>query len=484
MRRFSLDTESGGKGSYSLENYERLSFLRSALAFQDGDDTPRAFLERCLETIHALEPAVRAFAYIDQEAARLAADDSTERYRLGRALGPLDGCPFGIKDTIETKDMPMQQNAPLFKGWSGGRDAACVWALRQEGGVILGKTQVPEYAMGKSPPTRNPFDTARTAGGSSSGSGASVGARMVPCAIGNQTMASLIRPSSFNAVYGFKPTWGALNIGGMHPLAPSQDHIGPMAATLADAWVTARLIAERAGGHNGHAGLEGPLDLPVARKPARLVRLDTLGWSQIDDSIRELFELFIAALVDAGVDIVDRRTAHKVEKLESMLLDCDNFATDIVMYEARWPFVAYIDAYGRERAIGDTAYSRLQRGISMTREEYQAALVKRETARRIVAEIGAGVDGFITLASSGPAPFVDRPNVAADALDRAGAHMETGSRSFVSPWTMIGGPSLALPYLAVDGMPLGVQLMGVPDSDADTVAVAHWLDQFITEAAP
>ena len=88
------------------------------------------------------------------------------------------------------------------------------------------------------------------------------------------------------------------------------------------------------------------------------------------------------------------------------------------------------------------------------------------------------------MASSGPAPFVDRPNVAADALDRAGAHMETGSRSFVSPWTMIGGPSLALPYLAVDGMPLGVQLMGVPDSDVDTVAVAHWLDQFITEAAP
>jgi Asp-tRNA(Asn)/Glu-tRNA(Gln) amidotransferase A subunit family amidase len=479
MQRLSFDTRSGARGSYDPDRYERLSFVAAAAGFRDGGDTPRRFLERCLETMHALEPSVRAFAYVDEDGARRAADASTDRYRAGRPLGPLDGCPFGIKDTIETRDMPTQQNAPLFKGWSGGRDAACVWALRQEGGVILGKTQVPEYAMGKSPPTRNPFDTDRTAGGSSSGSGASVGARMVPCAIGNQTMASLIRPSSFNAVYGFKPTWGALNIGGMHPLAPSQDHIGPMAATLADAWVTARRIAEQVGGHNGHGGLDGPQTLPESRKPARLVRLDTLGWSQVDDSVRELFERFIAGVAATSVEIVDRRVSAAVEELERMLVECDDFSTDIVMYEARWPFLAYIDAYGRERAIGDTAYARLQRGIDMTPDDYRRALAKRTAARRKVAEVAAGADGFITLASSGPAPFVERPNGAAGAPDRAGAHMETGSRSFVSPWTMIGGPALALPYLAVDGMPLGIQLMGVPDSDADVFSTAHWLDQAV-----
>ena len=480
MQRLSIDTGSGACGSYDPDRYKRLSFLTATPSFRDGSDTPRAFLERCLETVHTLEPTVRAFAYIDEEEARQAADASTDRYRAGLPFGPLDGCPFGIKDTIETKDMPTQQNAPLFKGWSGGRDAACVWALRQEGGVILGKTQVPEYAMGKSPPTRNPFDTSRTAGGSSSGSGASVGARMVPCAIGNQTMASLIRPSSFNAVYGFKPTWGALNIGGMHPLAPSQDHIGPMAATLADAWVTARRIAEQVGGHNGHPGLDGPQDLPAARKPKRLVRLDTLGWSQVDDPVRDLFERFITDLIAVGVEIIDRRNSPTVEELEQILVACDDYSTDIVMYEARWPFLAYIDAYGRERAIGDTAYARMQRGIDMTPEDYRLALARRETARRKVNEIAAGTDGFITLASSGPAPFVERPNVATDAPDRAGAHMETGSRSFVSPWTMIGGPALALPYLAVDGLPLGVQLMGLPDSDTDTFAIAHWLDRAVT----
>ena len=116
----------------------------------------------------------------------------------------------------------------------------------------------------------------------------------------------------------------------------------------------------------------------------------------------------------------------------------------------------------------------------MTRQDYRAALAKREAARLKVKEIGADIDGFITLASSGPAPFVERPNIIADAPDRAGAHMETGSRSFISPWTMIGGPSLSLPYLAVDGMPLGVQLMGLPNSDADIVAIAHWFDRAIS----
>lgn len=133
---------------------------------------------------------MRAFAYIDIEGARRAADASTRRYRQGRPLSAVDGCPVAFKDTIETADMPTQQNSALFQGWIGKRDAACVWALRREGAIILGKTQVPELALGRPPPTRNPFDTRRTAGGSSSGSGAAVGAGMVPVAIGNQTMAS------------------------------------------------------------------------------------------------------------------------------------------------------------------------------------------------------------------------------------------------------------------------------------------------------
>ena len=478
MKRISATTGSDYQGNYDPDGYDRLSFSAAVPAFMDGTDSPRAYLERCLETLHAREPNVRAFAFVNEEGARRAADESTARYKAGRPLSLVDGCPMGLKDTLETIDMPMQQNSPLFQGWTANRDAACVWALRRQGAVMLGKTQVPEFAMGKSPPTRNPFDLRRTAGGSSSGSGASVGARMVPVSIGNQTMGSLIRPASFNANYGYKPSWGALNIGGMHPIAPSQDHIGPMAGTLADMWLVAERISAVAGGHNGHPGLAGGPALPAASKPARLAVLKTRGWEQIDEATRDAFETFLRQLGDAGVDLADQSTAPMIADLEAMLRDSDDISTDIVMYEVRWPVLAYIEAHGRAM-VGDAVYARAKRGEEMTPDDYRSAIERRAAIRRKVVEIAETADGFVTLASSGPAP-VDRPDLGGGAGDTPNAHLETGSRSFLSPWSMIGGPSLALPWLAVDGMPLGVQLMGAPDTDLPLVGIARWIDEALT----
>ncbi len=474
MRPISRHSGTATEGSYEPARHRRLSFTRAADAFRAGDDTPREFLERCLATYHACEHEVRAFAYIDQEGARRAADASTRRYRHGQQLSAVDGCPVAFKDTIETADMPTQQNSELFKGWIGKRDAACVWALRKEGAVIVGKTQVPELALGKPPPTRNPFDPRRTAGGSSSGSAAAVGAGMVPVAIGNQTMGSLIRPASFNANYGFKPTWGALNIGGMHPLAPSLDHIGPMAATLADMWLVAQRISAVAGGHNGHPGLSGVAQLPLARAPRRLIQLKTLGWTQIDDATRDAFTAFLEQLAIAGVELVADSMDDGVAALEQMLLPCDDIATDICMYELRWPMAAYADARGREH-IGEAVFARLERGLALSPDDYREAIARRDEIRRKVGEAARGADGFISLASSGPAPLVNDAETE-QSLDRPQAHMATGSRSFLSPWSVVGGPSLAMPWLAVDGMPLGVQLMGVADRDTDLVAIARWAE--------
>ena len=472
------------RGSYDPVHHPRLSFNNAVASFRAGSDTPRAFLERCLQAYHAQEAQVRAFAYINIEAARRAADASTRRYQQGQPLSPVDGCPVAFKDTIETVDMPTQQNSALFAGWIGKRDAACVWALRNEGATILGKTQVPELALGQPPPTRNPFDTRRTAGGSSSGSGASVGAGMVPVAIGNQTMGSLIRPASFNANYGFKPTWGALNVGGMHPLAPSLDHIGPMAATLADMWLIAQRISFVAGGHNGHPGLLGGPELPPAVKPRRLLHLQTLGWSEIDDATRSAFEGVKQQLLRAGVDVVDASNNPDLAELERLLLPCDDIATAICMYELRWPVAAYAQAQG-EQFLGAAVRARLEIGLRMTPDDYRNALHKRDEIRRQVASVAADADGFITLASSGPAPLLELSNSAtqddrqpkANQLDGgASAHLATGSRSFLSPWSMVGGPALSLPWMAVDGMPVGVQLMGVADRDFNLVGVARWAD--------
>lgn len=468
------------RGSYDPLRHPRLSFSGAVRKFHDGSDTPRAFLEHCLEAYHACEAEVCAFAHIDIEGARRAADLSTRRYREGRPLSPVDGCPVAFKDTLETADMPTQQNSALFAGWVGKRDAACVWALRKEGAVILGKTQVPELALGQPPPTRNPFDIRRTAGGSSSGSGAAVGAGMVPVAIGNQTMGSLIRPASFNANYGFKPSWGALNIGGMHPLAPSLDHIGPMAATLADMWLVAQRISCVAGGHNGHPGLVGGPSLPPAVKPRRLVHLKTLGWSQTDDTSQAAFAGVRQQLLDAGVAVVDASTSQAIAELERMLLPCDDIATAICMYELRWPVAAYAHTHGTG-ILGDAVRARLEIGLRMTPDDYRKALQQRDEIRRQVLAAAVDADGFITLASSGPAPLVEPVNAPEHGEQElpvrgAAAHLATGSRSFLSPWSMVGGPSLSLPWMAVDGLPLGLQLMGTTDMDFKLVGIARWAD--------
>lgn len=438
-----------------------------------GTDTPRSLLERALEVIAAREPEVQAFAHLDIAGARAAADAATARYRAGRPLSALDGCPIGIKDTLAVRGMPGEMNSAVFRGHVDTLDAACVMALRAAGAVILGKTQVPELTIGRAPPTRNPFDATRTAGASSSGSGASVGAGMVPVAIGNQTGGSLIRPSSFNGICGFKPSWGALNVAGMHAIAPSQDHIGPMAASLADAWRTAWEISARAGGHNGHPGLTGTPEPPRAIRPRRLAWLRTQGWAELDEATREGFARALTAMEAQGVGIIEAGSDGAMAELERLLLAADRISNDIIMYEARWPYAAWMAAHG-EAALGEAVRARIAHGLAMTPADYRRALAERDAIRAAIAAIGAGVDGFITLSSSGPAPQDGA------AGDTAGAHRKTGSRSFLSPWSMVGGPSLSLPILVVDGMPVGVQLMGLPDRDAALCAVAAWMDQLFS----
>ncbi len=464
MNKVIVNSRHESQGSYDPRELRLPSFVAMRPAFQDGRVTPREFLERCLQTIEARESEIRAFVCLNEAGARAAADAATTRYRNGQVRSPIDGCPIAVKDSIETIDMPTEMNSPVFKGWMSGRDAACIYALRSSGAVILGKTFTPELVLGTPPPTRNPFDLTRTPGGSSSGSAAAIGAGMVPVAIGNQTGASLIRPSSYCANYGFKPTHGALNIGGMHPIAPSQDHIGPMASTLADAWLTAYQISHVAGGTGGHPGLTGGPALPHPVVPKRLVRLKTSGWKELDEGTIVAFEEFVAGLIEAGVSVIDERSQSSILKLEGLLEDANDIAYDIIMYEARWPTLAYAEGRPRE-ILSERLRERLDRGVKMTPADYRRALDRRSVIRQQIAQVAAEADAFITLASSGPAPV--------------GLH-ETGSRHFISPWSMVGGPSVSLPLLAVDGLPVGVQLMGMSDDDERVIAIAHWIDMQCT----
>ena len=157
-----------------------LSFAQCVADFQSRKQTPRDFLERCIANIDTYESRVKAFVALDLKMARKAADASSKRWRAGKPLSPIDGCPLAIKDIMATADLPTQMGSPAFKGWHSGQDAACVHALRRGGAVIFNKTVTTEFAIGFSGPTTNPFDPKRTPGGSSSGTAASVGAGMLP----------------------------------------------------------------------------------------------------------------------------------------------------------------------------------------------------------------------------------------------------------------------------------------------------------------
>ena len=166
-------------------------------------------------------------------AAQEAAAQATRRWREGRPRSPIDGMPIGIKDIIETADMPTQMGSDLYEGWRSERDAASVYALREAAAIVLGKTVTTEFAATTHRGTRNPWDPGRTPGGSSSGSAAAVAAGLVSAALGTQVMGSIIRPASYCGCVGFKPSVGCINRGGSHDDL-SQSCMGVLAATLED----------------------------------------------------------------------------------------------------------------------------------------------------------------------------------------------------------------------------------------------------------
>ncbi|NKB22710.1 MAG: amidase [Alphaproteobacteria bacterium] len=312
------------------------SFHDAVPDFLAGSDSPRAYLERCLDVIAAREPSIKAFVVMDVEAARVAADQSSERYKAGKPLSRIDGMPFAVKDLFKTADFPTELNSPLLKGERHRFDSAHAYAMRKGGAVILGKTTLPELGSGQPAVTRNPFNLERSPGGSSSGSAASVGAAMLPVAIGSQGRGSVLRPASFCGNVALKPTYGAVHSGGMLWRSPSYSTIGIHGSNITDCWRTAWQIAQTVGGDPGHPGLFGEADVtPV--KPKTLIRLDTLGWAITESGIQERFEEFLLKLEKQGVEVVTRKDDEDVEAFEQALATIPEFQPDLAAWEMQWP---------------------------------------------------------------------------------------------------------------------------------------------------
>jgi len=436
-------------------------FLAVAQAFRSGADDPRRFLERCLAALDLWEPRIGAFVTLDVAGARAAADRASERWRNGRPLSSIDGMPVGIKDVIETVDMPTQFGSPLFTGWHSHKDAASVAALRAAGAVVVGKTVTTEFAMSFPRGTRNPWDTARTPGGSSSGSAAAVAAGIVSAGLGTQVIGSVIRPASFCGIYGFKPTAHALNRTGSHD-PQSQSCTGILAASLADTWQVAHEIADRAGGDPGWPGLAGPGALPAARKPRRLAMLETAGWADASEEAKAALHAAAGRMADAGVEILTRRNNAIVDAIEPDIAQSFDLSMRINDWEMRWFFRTLAERDSAQ--LSPHVRGRMEQSAPMTLAEHRTALLHRDAIRSAYAELASDCDACITLSATGAAPI---------------GLQSTGNPQFAVPASLLGVPAVSLPRLWAESLPLGLQVVGFADRDADAVAVARWIDELL-----
>jgi Asp-tRNA(Asn)/Glu-tRNA(Gln) amidotransferase A subunit family amidase len=440
--------------TYDPRTFRALTFADVTPRFRDGTDTPRAYLERCLETIATREPVVQAFAALNEAGARAAADASTVRWQAGRPLSAIDGLPIGIKDLLETRDMPTQMGCEAYRGHFPKRDNAAVWALRQAGAVILGKTVTTECAYFTPGKTRNPHNSEHTPGGSSSGSAAAVAAGMVPLALGSQTNGSMIRPASFCGVYGFKPTHGLIPRNGILPLSRTLDHVGVFARTLEDL----ALVAEEIAGCDER----DPDTRPRARIPFRVVAgeeppiapviafMKTPVWERAEGDTKEAFAELVQALGGCVEEVELFPSAADAWDWHKIIMEAEMAAN----LEPEWE-------RGRSK-LSKRLRELIERGREVRAVDYQRALARIPLIRRSFEELFTQrYDAILTPAAPGTAP---------KGLD------STGDPVFCTLWTLSGLPAVSLPLLeGSNGLPLGVQLVGRFGFDARLLRTARWL---------
>jgi Asp-tRNA(Asn)/Glu-tRNA(Gln) amidotransferase A subunit family amidase len=429
-------------------------YLSATPRLASGEDTPREFLERCLADLAALEPKIGAFVNLNLDRARADADRATSRWRAGRPLSKIDGMPVGIKDIIETADMPTENGSPLFAGFRSERDGASVAALREAGAVVVGKTVTTEFAATEPRGTRNPHDLRRTPGGSSSGSAAAVGSGMLSAALGTQVIGSTIRPASYCGCVGFKVTVGALNRGGSYD-GLSQSATGVLAATLEDAWQIAYEIAVRAGGDPGYPGLFGPASAPAAKKPRRVAFLETAGWATASAGAKQAMADALARIKAAGIEVLTPQSHAKVGAVEAAIAPARPLSMRINGWESRWPLNTY-----RERdasKLSRVMLTRLAEAEAMSLGDYRNDLAQRDKARALYAELAVDCDACVSLAAPAAAPM---------GLE------STGDPNCTVHASLLGIPAISLPVLADEGLPLGLQVTGFVNGDAEAFAAA------------
>jgi len=428
-----------------------LSACEAALSIAAGELKSEDLVASCLARIDECEAGIMAWAHLNAVAALEQAQARDESQVRGETLGPLHGVPVGLKDIIDTADMPTENGSDLFSGRVPDEDATVTRLLRDAGAVIMGKTVTTEFALSGARATRNPRDPLRTPGGSSSGSAAAVASAMVPLSLGSQTGGSMLRPASFCGVYGYKPTFGSISRTGVFILSRRLDHIGVYARTLDDL----ALISDVLMVHDPndfemryHPGcrLSDVMAEPIGEAPSLGV-FKGPSWKFVEDGAVAPFEEIICRLGDVHevpvMPVVDGAlTVH------ATIMDCSAAANP----------GRYLDEV--DKLLPETA-KRIAVGENILAKDYIAAIDKAEVIRHQLDGLFAEVDALITPSAPGEAPI---------------GLQSTGDPVFQKIWTLTGMPTVSLPVMTgPNGLPIGLQVVGRRGCDADLFRVAHWI---------
>jgi Asp-tRNA(Asn)/Glu-tRNA(Gln) amidotransferase A subunit family amidase len=443
----------------AAEPLAALGAAEAARRIREGLLSSEELVQACLEQIRFAEDKVQAWTFLDEDLALSQARAADQRRRSGEGVGALDGIPVGVKDIIDTGDMPTENGTVLHQGRAPRDDAWVVSRLRAAGAVILGKTVTTECAYFAPGKTRNPWNPEHTPGGSSSGSAAAVAASMVPLALGSQTNGSVIRPAAFCGVYGFKPTHGLIPRSGVLKLSRTLDHVGMFARSLDDI----ALVAEELTGFD-----EGDPDTRVRARiafgrilnepppiPPMLGFLKTPHWERASADLREAFAELVETLgaqveeIELGPAASDAWGWHKT------VMETEMAAS----FEREWtrgrdklsPQLRGLIERGRDIKAVD--YLRAVRGIPLLQASLDDLFMER-------------FDAIVTPAALGSAP---------KGLE------STGDPAFCSVWSLTGLPAISLPLMHdAAGLPIGVQLVGRRNFDARLLRTARWLEQQVS----
>jgi len=437
-----------------------LDAIDAARAIREKVLSPVDLVEALLERIERIDDRLQAWVLVDHDGARRAARQAADEAARGTFRGPLHGVPFGAKDIFYSAGLRTEAGSKTMVGFVPDHDATSVARLKAAGAILLGKLHTTEFATSDPAPTRNPWNVACTPGGSSSGSAAAVAARMVPLALGTQTIGSNVRPASYCGLVGLKPTFGRISTRGVMPLSYSQDHVGLMARSVEDIALGLSITA----GHDPEDASSSRATVPDYLAALSARRAPRVGL------LREFFERATPEVADTTAQVVNR-LARAGADIDEAKLPPTFRAVAAAAYVIMRSETASVHA---ERfALKADLYrpairSSIEMGMLIPGDLYVRALRIRRQFRREMSPLLERYDVLLTPTTPTPAP----------------EGMATGDASFQLPWSISGLPSITVPCgLTTSGLPLGIQLVSGAFTEAPLLSAAAWCEDVLGRAS-